>query len=211
MWSHNFWNLKSHRPRFRDARLIFDGGFSYKISSLLIFLSLTSALLLAAPLAYYSIQNYAIFSKLSYEQAPDLLRHIEREYREVWMLMACSIIAVIVMSSIVATKLAHRILAPIKIMKSHLKLLSRGEWSSPPIRVREDDEFQDLIEAYNYFYQSFRIQLQNDLRRISQLSVDKNNHDAYLAWKSLIDEKSRQLNVLNVSSASRSPDQRHVS
>lgn len=91
-----------------------------------------------------------------------------------------------------------------------------------PIKVRETDEFQDLIEAYNYFYSSYRSMLQKDLENLKSLSIDSSNRDAYIAWKQMIEERARQLHIpaewpdpapviLNDAKSSEARDSRHAS
>lgn len=91
--------------------------------------------------------------------------------------------------------MTHRMIGPLKVLRNHLKWLSRGHWNLPPLKVREKDEFQDLIESYNYFYSSFRANIYKDLEALKKLNIDANNRDAYKAWKSMIEEKTIQLDI----------------
>jgi hypothetical protein len=215
MWSHQSWNLKNRDSQLRKRWPLLDQNFQWKFVYLLFFAAGLATILMVAPMYYFTIQNYKIFTGLSYEQAPELLQHLEREQMSMNTFLVCSIVTTFLFCLVLGLRLSMRIVAPIKLMKSHLRRLSRGEWHGPPLKVRTTDEFQDLVETYNYFYQAFRIQIQNDLHLLQKMSIDPKNRDAFQAWQSLIDEKKQQLNIAtNVSNASDSkplPDQRHVS
>ena len=86
------------------------------------------------------------------------------------------------------------------------------------IRVRDNDEFQDLIEMYNYFYESTRTQILRDYRSLSKFKIEPMDRDSFLAWQFMLQEKGMQLNIeshealfhSDISETSSKPDQPHV-
>lgn len=165
------------------------------------------------PTLYFINENYRIFSDLAYQQAPELLNDLERERVWIHILFAGSFVGCLFYFSYMIWRISHRVAAPLEILKMHLKSLCRGNWKASGIRVRQDDEFQDLIETYNYFYYSFRQNVKRDIEFLKKLSVDQRNKDAYRAWRHLVEEKSNQLNIspFHDVTADRSRDSRHVS
>ena len=199
-----------------------DREFQVKYTLLLIGASALGMILITVPIFYFINQNYQIFLTLAYDHSPEILKHLEQE--RVWIntILFSVFSGLLIFFSIIGFKMTTRIVGPLKVLRNHLKQISRGHWHSPPIKVRESDEFQDLIEAYNYFYSSFQTNIKKDLERLKKIHVDSKNKDAELAWKSMVDEKAAQLNLieqgadpkpifLNDEVSAASPGSRHAS
>lgn len=165
------------------------------------------------PTLYFINQNYSIFSDLAYQHAPELLNDLERERMWIHILFAASFLGSLCYFSYIIWRISNRVAAPLHILKMHLKSLCRGNWRATGIRVRHNDEFQDLIETYNYFYFSFRQNVKRDIEFLKKLTVDKRNKDAYRAWRHLVEEKSQQLDIslFHDEAGDQSHDSRHVS
>ncbi|MEZ4872466.1 MAG: hypothetical protein R2827_09545 [Bdellovibrionales bacterium] len=88
-----------------------------------------------------------------------------------------------------------KVIAPIQILTNHLRNLSRGRWFEQPVRVRETDEFQDLIDAYNYFYLSFQKSISRDLKKLEMIHIDPSDRDSYFALQEMLEEKRSQLHL----------------
>lgn len=213
----------SKAPSFaiRTSRFI-DREFQLKYTTVVLTAALIGILVTIFPVYFFLNENYRIFVDLAYEQAPQILDYLERERSWVTMVLISGSIGTLCFFWYLGLKLTSRIVGPIQILKNHIRGLSRGQWSQPPIKIRTDDEFHDLIDSYNYFYDSFRVNLQRDLELLQSLSIDPQNRDAWLAWKELVEEKATQLNMthllpdpaispLNASRPSAPPGQRHVS
>lgn len=165
------------------------------------------------PTLYFINENYRLFADLAYQHAPALLNDLERERLWIHIFFASSFVGSLCYFSYMIWRISHRVAAPLNILKLHLKSLCRGNWRASGIRVRQNDEFQDLIETYNYFYFSFRQNVKRDIEFLKKLSVDQRNKDAYRAWRHLVEEKSQQLDIslFPGENADQSHDSRHVS
>lgn len=171
-----------------------DREFQLKYTSVVLTAALIGIIVTLFPIYHFLNQNYQIFVDLAYDQAPQILSYLERERSAVTLLLVGGSAGTLCFFWYLGLKLTSRIVGPIKVLKNHLRGLSRGQWAQPPIRIRVDDEFQDLIDSYNYFYDSFRVNLERDIEMLKSLSIDPKNRDAYFAWKKLIEEKATQLN-----------------
>ena len=205
----------------RTSRFI-DREFQLKYTSVVLTAALIGIAVTVFPVYYFLIENYKIFVDIAFEQAPRTLQYLEREKTWVVLFLITGSTGTLCFFWYLGLKLTSRIVGPIQVMTNHLRGLSRGKWDQPPIKIRADDEFHDLIDSYNYFYDSFKVNLQRDLDFLRSLAIDPNNKDAYLAWNQMILEKSTQLNkaesvshfTINSSNASKPsepPGQRHVS
>lgn len=179
----------------RSSRFI-DREFQMKYTALVVGAAAVGMIVAVVPIYYFLDQNYKIFMDLAYEHSADLVSHLEREKTWIQSILMTSFTGVIVFFTLLGLRMTSQIVGPLKVLRNHLKLLSRGHWAQRSITIREQDEFQDLIESYNYFYASFRANLKKDLMHLKQISIDPSNRDAYRAWKRLIEEKAIQLNLL---------------
>lgn len=204
----------------RQSRFI-DRDFQLRYTLLLVGAAALGAGLIILPLSFFLNQNYEIFYDLAYDYSPGILVHLEREQAWIGALCIAVFLGLVVFFSLLGYRLTARIVAPLKIVRNHLRELSRGRWFYPPVKTRVNDEFQDFVEAYNYFYTSFQINLKRDYDLISKLTIDPRNKDAYQAWCNLLEEKAKQLNIpqediptitfLSDEVDAGSPDSRHAS
>ncbi|MCB0383993.1 MAG: hypothetical protein KDD43_01270 [Bdellovibrionales bacterium] len=206
----------------RRGSFFVDREFQVRYISLVLAAASVGALLNLVPIFFFLEQNYDIFYDLAFNTAPQVLEHLERERFWIRIFSVGSFLSIVAFFGFVGFKMTSRIVGPLKVLRNHLKQVSRGNWRLNPIKVREADEFQDLIEAYNYFYSSYRTMLQRDLERLKSLSIDSSNRDAYLAWKHMIEERAMQLHLpgawpdpspttVNDASSSATPDSRRAS
>jgi len=145
------------------------------------------------PISYFINENYDVFIRLAYDYAPNILGHLEKE--QIWLnsLLFSMFVGLVVFFTIFGFKLTARMIGPIQIVKNHLKQLSRGKWFNQEIKIRDKDEFHELIEEYNYFYKSFRKNLENDLSRLEKLNINRDDRESYYLWQKMIHEKQLQL------------------
>jgi len=140
---------------------------------------------------FFINHNYNIFLDVALNSNPDLLQHLERERTWANISIVTAMIGCFVFCIVFGLRLTGRIITPLKILKHHLHISARGEFFQPDVHIRDTDEFQDLVEAYNYFYRSIQHQTQNDLHRLKTIStgtVEKQD-----VVKELMDEKIRQM------------------
>lgn len=215
-------NLK-RTPGFtvRSSRFI-DREFQLKYTSVVLLAAIIGTSVTVLPSLFFLNENYQIFVNLAYDNAPQILEYLERERAWLNLVIVSSVMGTLAFFWYLGLKLTSRIVGPINVLKNHIRGLSRGKWDQPLVKTRDKDEFNDLIETYNYFYESFQVNLKRDLAFLQKLAIDPENRDAYLAWRQLIQQKQTQLGVdiktiapihLNESALrpSASTDQRRVS
>lgn len=195
MWWHRgleYLNLPTHQRR--TTRFI-DRDFQVRYGSVVIGAALLGALVSLLPIYFFLDQNYRIFLDLAHLYSPGLMDNLERERIWVTMLLFSGFSGLTIFFLVLSFRLTNRIVGPLRVLRNHLRRMSRGQWFMAPVRVRDSDEFQDLIDSYNYFYESFRTQLRRDLDMLRRLRVDPADRASYEAWRILVEEKSLQLNV----------------
>lgn len=194
MWfSRNNEYLDAYYLHKRTHRFV-DKDFQFKYALTYFLASLVGLALIALPIYYFIQQNYQIFINLSHNQAPDLVDHLYREKHGLTIFVSLVCVGMASFFFILGIKMTQRIAAPLKILRNHLKKMSRGQWNIPTIRVREDDEFQDLIESYNYFFSSFQENIRRDLELLKKIQIPKDDKNSYAFWIKMIEEKSAQIN-----------------
>ena len=132
------------------------------------------------------------------------------------VLLVSSVIGIITFFGFISLKMTSKIVAPIKLMSHHLQYLSRGLWNQKTIKVRDDDEFQNFVELYNYFFLSFQSQAKYELELLKNIDLSHLDKQSYLTIKSLIETKSKQLEqdaepTSPVLASEPTPDQQHAS
>lgn len=195
MWVHRgLETLQSYSSRRRGSRFI-DRGFQMRFSGVVLSASTLGMLLAVFPIYYFLNQNYQIFSEIALEHSPQLLDHLEREQVWVTTLLFSSFVGLTLFFVLLSLKMTNRIVGPLKVLRNHMRKVSRGFWFISPLHVRENDEFQDLVDAYNYLYESMRAHFRRELDLLKKLHIDPKDREAYAAWTSLMTEKSLQLNL----------------
>jgi hypothetical protein len=195
MWWHRgleYLNLPTHQRR--TVRFI-DRDFQVRYASVVIAAAVLGALVALAPIYYFLDQNYRIFLDLAHLYAPALMDNLERERVWVTMILFSGFSGLTIFFLVLSFRLTNRIVGPLRVVRNHLRRLSRGHWYMGPVRVRDSDEFQDLVDSYNYFYEAFRTNLKRDLDLLKRLKVDPSDRGSYEAWRKLVEEKSLQLNL----------------
>lgn len=153
------------------------------------------SLVALGPSYYFMNQNYEIFSRLALDHAPALVENLQREQQWINATLGYSCVAVLLFFGFLSFRMTNRIVGPIKVLRNHLLALSRGHWHQPNLKIRDNDEFHDLVDSYNYFHGAFKVNLQKDLELLRRLQIDPRNKDAYKAWHGLIDERCAQLGL----------------
>ncbi len=222
MWWHRgfeYLQIPSHQRR--SSRFI-DREFQLRYASVVIIAAAMGAIFAFVPVTLFLNQNYRIFIDLAAQYAPALIDDLEHEQIWVTGLLFVGFTGLTTFFLVLSFKLTNRIVGPLKVIRNHLRRLSRGHWHIAPVRIRDSDEFQDIVDSYNYFYESFRTNIRRDLDLIKKLKIDAKDHESFVAWCTLIDEKCQQLNLkaesplklLKTSSdeaSARSPGSRHAS
>jgi HAMP domain-containing protein len=207
-------------PNPRGESNFIDKDFQSRYMLLLVASATLGLVLTIVPIYYFIDQNYQIFVDLAFEHSPELLVYLEQERFLMNTMLFGVFCGLLVFFGLISFRITERIIGPIKVLKNHLKLLTRGNWSHPPITIRDKDEFQDLVEAYNYFYKSYQKYIERDLERLARIEADPTSPDAQIALREIIGEKRAQSGELskvlphptsNDAIDDQSPDSRHVS
>jgi len=150
----------------------------------------------AAPMAlvclYFINENYNVFIDLSLRIAPELQPHLLRE--QLWMnsfvLISLGIGGLI--TGFITLRITGNLVRPLILMREHMKALSRGHWGSPDLHVREDDEFFDVIESYQYLFKSLKFLNKNETERLQVLASQLQEESSKKICNELIKEKSQR-------------------
>lgn len=195
MWSYNYKELIKPRTIKKRKNLLIDRRFQLKYSALVLLTVFLSGLIAFLPLYYNIKENYQLFIELAYLNSPNIVENLQDEH--LWMnsLFLFAPIVQMIFIYIVMLKLTAKIVGPLEVLKKHMKMLRKGQWDSPSIKVRENDEFQDVIDSYNSFLQSFRENLKMDLSKIKKLNISKNSGLDYKIWREFINARHRQLGL----------------
>ncbi len=178
-----------------------------------VFMATIGALIFLIPVLFWTNQNYEFFTEMAYTIQPNLVNHIESERNTLNTLFFASLLGQIIFLALMGQRMTDKIVAPLKILRNHIRLLSRGHLNLPPMRVRATDEFHDLITTYNYFYSVLRAQAERDLQRIEEARTHATHPMARELLKEMILEKREQLDlpIESVLTSEISHDSRHVS
>ncbi|MEQ1663775.1 MAG: hypothetical protein ABL927_00195 [Bdellovibrionales bacterium] len=196
----------------RSTRFI-DRNFQLKYTYYILGVAIASTLLFILPALYFTNQNYQIFYKLADLSNPDLASYISREQFGLNVLFACAAIANIIFWYIFSLKMTAKIAGPAKILRNHIRLMSRGDFSLPMVRLRDDDEFVDLINTYNYFYTLLKTQNKNDLNSLLNIRSSVSNSPAREVIQEMIRQRTLRLGLTpdHVEVPVSSHDSRHAS
>jgi len=214
MWSPR--NAKYLQPSVYSKRSTsyVDKDFQLKYTRYILTVAAFSILAFLIPAFYYSNQNYDIFFKLSDMLNPDLAHYIAKERLNFNVLFFITLVANMIFWFIFSKNMTAKIAGPAKILRNHIRLLSRGDFSLPPVRLRDDDEFKELVNTYNYLFTLMRVQNQRELEDLKRILPAVTNPIAKELVKNMMDERAMRLDPTSSSRSEElvaSPDSRHAS
>lgn len=181
-------------PTYKKKRWLLDRAFQLHYTTYLTLAVSGAALFAFGAVFYFLNQNFQIFTSLAFDIQPGLVQHLEREVTWLKMFLVVSFCLVSITTLILTLKMTQKLIRPLAQMERHLRKLSQGEWNIPDLH-QPDKEFNELLITYDYFYRSLKMTTENELELLKKLSVDPANREAYAAWKSLLEGKSRRLGV----------------
>jgi hypothetical protein len=179
-----FGYLKRRFPKWETSH--------HSVYSFLLSISV-SVLLISSPFIYLANQNFRFFQNLSMEKSPSLLTHLEREQLWFNVLTGFLLIALCIANWWFASKLVRNFRSQVRAFDRHLKHLIRGEWSIPSLRVRENDDFKDLVDQYGYFYKSLQAMTKAEIQLLEKMRSDPSHRENYNVWKQLLQQKKSRL------------------
>lgn len=182
------------KPVHRVFRVL-NSHFQWKYTLSLMAFLMVSLLFFLAPSWYFMSQNYGIFDRLARSSEPQLLQHLNRELLWLVGFTAFSIAALIVVTIWVGLKMTANIIGPLISMERHIWKVTTGDWSSSDFKIRSEDDFRDLAEAYSYLYRSLKAQAESELKLLEKIHIDPEYRDAFNALHSLMDLKRKQMNL----------------
>jgi hypothetical protein len=185
-----------HLDRFRSALgrgLVVDRKFQVKYTALVVASVLISMLPIGCLSLYFLNQNYNIFMDLALSYSPNLLPHLERERAWINGLVATTTVGMTIFFAFYGIRITGRLVTPLLILREQIRSLAKGKWDAPEIRVRDTDEFHELVEAYQYFYKILRHETKIEVQQLRDVLDKATDEHSKAILNELIQEKSKRL------------------
>lgn len=163
-------------------------------STLYFFLSTMGILVsVSFPFVFFANENFMFFQNLALESSPSLISHLERE--QIWfnILYFITIVSIGFSHWWFTKKFVSNFNGQVQSFDRHLKHLIRGEWFTPPLRVREKDDFKELVEQYGYFYKSLQALTKSEIQLLEKMKIDPSQRENYTLWKMLLQQKKARM------------------
>ncbi len=183
---------KTYRPPQRFQYLI-NKTFQLKYTSYLVTSALLSAIIVGGPTYYFLNQNYNIFLNLAYATSPDIVQHLVQEKTWITGFFIFSLMTLVVFHVYFGVRLTFRMVGPILALRRHMDMVTKGHLYQRPLNVREDDEFHELIQNYNYLYKTLRAQNSFDIKKLESLRYYLKDPVSLKTLDEIIDEKNSQI------------------
>lgn len=185
--------------RMFGSHLVLDRKFQFRYTFAILGAVVGATLPVVIICLYFLNNNYNTFIDLALNHSPDLTNHLLRERTWANLCIFTLFLAVLVFTFLFGLKVTQRLIAPVLIVREHLKSLSRGHWDAPDIVPMEDEEYYDLVEAYHYFYKSLKHLTKSEIERLRRFKPEMDargeEDEIYKVWKDLIQEKTKRLNL----------------
>lgn len=195
MWWRQGINTRTRQNFGLRSKMIIDPKFQWKHTSTLMLAVNIPVLILLATSFYFVQQNYDAFFEVAYRYSPELVVHLQREEAFISYLFIASMIGLCIYTLVLGISTTYRLIGPVYALKRHLSNMIRGDWSQPLLKVREDDDYHDLVDTYNYFYSSLRRQAEWELEQISKCKVSPYAIESKERKRALVDYKAAQLSL----------------
>jgi len=182
------------KPAHRVFKVV-NSAFQWKYTLILMaFLGIALAIFLV-PSWYFINQNYSIFNQLARSSEPGLTEHLEREV--IWLIgfTVFSVASLLILTMWVGLKMTANIVGPLISMERHMWKVTSGDWSTDDFKIRAEDDFRDLAQAYSYLYRSLKAQAEAELKLLQSIHIGPEHRDAYNALHSLIRLKKQQMMI----------------
>jgi len=170
-------------------------SFQRKYTAFLLAAIFGAVALFLAVASYQMHSNYVIFRQLAFDTSPELVSHMEREMTEFGLMVVATLVAVFAFCLVIGMRMTANIVRPLIHLERHMKKVTNGDWASPDFRFRDDEELAGLLDTYSYMYRSLRAHTEMEIKMLEKLSIDPQNREAMMIWKSLVAQKRSQLNL----------------
>ena len=182
-----------HVHKKRYILRIADRKFQLKYTGIFLLWTLFTIFFLSTPLYFFTRENYNLFKQAAFQVAPEILQQLEREWFWTQFFWLSASALMVAFGTILGLSITNKIATPVLLVKNHLRHLARGHWASPPLHVRHDDEFNELVQQYNYFFLALQSATQNELQFLNELQIPASHRTIYDRWQELIETKKAQL------------------
>jgi len=219
------WSARSHKHKHlqpsaysRRTSNYVDRVFQLRYTQYILTMAIISTTLMLIPVFYFTNQNYNLFLDLSDLLNPSVSNYISREKVGLNVFLGMMFIASCLFWYILSRRMTAKIAGPAKILRNHIRMISRGDYSINAVRTRDDDEFKDLINAYNYLYALLKVQTERDLQSLEKINSAITNpitkelvNELILERKNKLGPAGKNLNPLISAAPAELHDSRHVS
>jgi methyl-accepting chemotaxis protein len=158
----------------------------------------------------FTYQNYEMFLKITYDFAPDVLNYLQRERAWLTTVTISFALASLVFVTLFVYRVASQVTGPVDKLHRRFKELSHGMFYLGPLRIRDNDEFRELIDSYNYFQEALKIQTTQEIHDLRALAEKARSKEMVEEIYRIISYKQKQVNDLSLPSDP-SRDSRHAS
>lgn len=141
--------------------------------------------------------------------AADLLPYLERERALLLGILIASIAGQITFLLIIGRQLTAKVIAPIRFLKNHMRYVSRGDFSQPPLQLRDGDEFEDLVMTYNYLFASLKVKHERDLKGLLEAKKHANHSISSEILNEMIEARKAHLGIQNTIELTKDPNASH--
>ena len=149
---------------------------------------------------YFLSENYLIFKEMAYRYAPALVPHLDREKQMLFYIYLSGGLGLGIYTFFIGIRTTARLVGPVFALRRHLRNLIRGDWGQDLLRVREQDDYHDLVDTYNYFYSSLLRQSQWELEQLQKLKIAKHAPESQQRHQALVHYKAAQLGLEGIES-----------
>ncbi len=181
--------MRTVNNRRNRVKLVLDKDFQYRF---------TLTLCLVAALLFAVFMGLTLFfNKLSYEsltqaaivQRPDAVEELRWEFRMVSYSLVFSLVVFTTVLFFTALFLSRKIVGPLYAMKRRLQEIALGQ-EGVRLRLRTDDEFQDLAEVFNLAVESYDQKLFSLRQKTTLAHQLLNSNESARAQEVLLDALS---------------------
>lgn len=179
--------------------------FQLKYTTYLVTSAIMSALIVGGPTYYFLHQNYDIFLSLAYSISPDIVQHLAQEERWITGFFIFSLMTLLIFHFYFGIRLTFRMVGPLLALRRHMMNTTKGNLRQKPLHIRQEDEFHDLIQHYNYLYKTLRAQNSFDIKKLENIRFYLKDQNGMKAIDDMIQEKEAQISASSLET-SKSPD-----
>lgn len=158
-----------------------------------VFAGLISSLLFIGPAWYFTSENFSIFQKIAYDTDPHLISYLEREIVWLSFFLIAALVINVCFNLYTSFRLTKSVMDPLSKLERHMYQVIQGNWDDLPEFSWQDKEMENFANTYFYFFETLRLDAEEELRTLQQLTIDPDNKPAAANLESLIKIKKAQL------------------